>query len=267
MQYFGIIFLLALATACEKTITVKLPAYEPQLAVEMYLEEGKPLRCLLTESLPYTDTAFNKPVSNAIVVVSDGLHNDTLVNALSQDTVLGRFYNYYHPRVITVSSTKKYTLRITDQHNRVITGATSFSQKVVPIDSVTVKPSLSDKDSFSVGMVISDPPDAENYYRFLVAEKRSKFLNNLTDFSLSDNSFNGQRFSFFSDPDYARNDLVLVRVYALQKAHHDYHQSTRDARRSNFNPFSQPALIKSNVEGGLGIFTAVRYDEREIVIR
>jgi hypothetical protein len=38
------------------------------------------------------------------------------------------------------------------------------------------------------------------------------------------------------------------------------------ARQSNFNPFGQPAPIKSNVNGGLGIFTALSYAEIELEI-
>ncbi|HET9278160.1 MAG TPA: DUF4249 family protein, partial [Flavitalea sp.] len=68
-------------------------------------------------------------------------------------------------------------------------------------------------------------------------------------------------------PDFARNDTVAVRVYSLNKEHYEYLESMGNARRSNFNPFSQPGRIKSNVSGGLGIFTSISYTEHKVIIR
>lgn len=83
-----------LVCSCDKVIEVDLPAYEQELVTEMYLEKGSPLRCLLIESLPYTDTAINKPVNDALIIFSDGTRKDTLKHKINQDMVTGRFYNY-----------------------------------------------------------------------------------------------------------------------------------------------------------------------------
>jgi hypothetical protein len=252
--------------SCDKVIEVKLPAYEPQLVVEMYLEPGKPLRCLLTESLSYTDTAINKPINDALVIFSDGTRNDTLSFLLNNDITTGRFYNYFHPKILTEDTTRIYSLTIIGRDQTAI-GKTSFSQKITRIDSVKFKESANEADSFSVGFVISDPGEVENYYRFLIGKSLNYFGYNPTDFRASDKPFNGDSFSFFSEADFARNDTVTVRVYALHKDHFEYLQSIGDARRSNFNPFSQPSLIRSNISGGLGIFTSIRYSEQRIIIK
>lgn len=267
LKVLPVIILPLLLASCEKAITVQLPDYENEMVVEMYLEEGKPLRCLLSESLRYTDTAIGRALNHATVVVSDGITSDTLENKLNKDTVTGRWYNYYHPRIVPVNNNKTYTLKITDISNRILTGSTGFSQKVITIDSIDTRPSTSNVDSFSVGVSFQDPPLTKNFYRFVVTQKLNNFHNDPTDFSLSDISFNGKTFSFFSDAGFARNDTVTIRVYALLKEHYDYIQSTDDARSSNFNPFSQPGRIKSSVSGGIGIFTAIRYDQREVIIR
>lgn len=267
LKVLPVIILLILLASCEKAITVQLPDYKNEMVVEMYLEEGKPLRCLLSESLQYTDTAIGRALNHATVVVSDGTTSDTLENKLNKDTVTGRWYNYYHSRIVPVNNNKTYTLKITDSSNRIVTGSTGFSQKTIRIDTIDTRPSTSKVDSFSVGVAFLDPPLTKNFYRFVITQKLNNFRNDPTDFSLSDVSFNGKTFSFFSDAAFARNDTVTIRVYALLKEHYDYIQSTDDARSSNFNPFSQPGRIKSNVNGGIGIFTAIRYDEREVIIR
>lgn len=262
-----VIMLLLSLASCEKAITVQLPDYDSEMVVEMYLEEGKPLRCLLSESMRYTDTVIARALNHATVIVSDGTTSDTLENRLNKDTVTGRWYNYYHPRIVPVNNNKTYTLKISDSTNRIVSGTTGFSQKIVRIDSIDTRSSIINDDSFSVGVAFLDPPLTTNFYRFVVTKKLNNFRNDPTDFSLSDISFNGKRFSFFSDATFARNDTVNIRVYALLKEHYDYIQSTGDARSSNFNPFSQPGRIKSNVKGGIGIFTAIRYDQREVIIR
>jgi hypothetical protein len=115
-------------------------------------------------------------------------------------------------------------------------------------------------------VVIADPAEIQNYYRFLSAKTMHDFTDDPSDFIISDNSFNGKSFSYYSDTEFEKNDTALVRVYSLLKEHYDYIQSVSDARGSNFNPFSQPGRIKSNVKGGLGIFTAISYDQRKLFI-
>ena len=252
--------------SCDKSIQVTLPPYESEYAIEMYLEQGKPLRCLIIESLPYTDTAINKPVENALVMISDGMRTDTLSYLINQDKSTGRFYNYYNPQIVSYDTTKVYTLTITGK-NQKITGSTNFSQTKTFIDSLITRESLNQADSFSIGVIISDAPDKENYYRFLVGRNINTFTSDPTDIRVSDVSFNGKPFSFFSEPDFAINDTVTIRIYSLHKEHYQYLESIGNARRSNFNPFSQPSRIKSNVNGALGIFTTIKYTEQEIIVK
>ena len=266
MRLIIVSLLLSLFCSCDKVIDVHLPEYEQELVMEMYLEKGRPLRCLLIESLPYTDTAINKQVNDALIIFSDGTKNDTLTYRINQDMVTGRFYNYYHPRVIEPDPNKTYSITIIGDEKK-ITSTTRFSQTKATIDSVIVRESLNEPDSFSVGIKFTDPVSVENYYRILIGKNINLFGSDPTDFRISDISFDGQPFSYYSEPDFARNDTVAVRVYSLNKEHYEYLESMGNARRSNFNPFSQPGRIKSNVSGGLGIFTSISYTEHKVIIR
>jgi hypothetical protein len=118
-----------------------------------------------------------------------------------------------------------------------------------------------------VGIKFTDPPTIENYYRILIGKNINLFGSDPTDFRINDISFNGKAFSYYSEPDFARNDTITVRVYSLNKEHYEYLESMGNARRSNFNPFSQPGRIKSNVNGGLGIFTSILFTEQKVIIR
>ena len=261
-----VVIMVCFLFSCDKVVEVDLPEYEHELVLEMYLEKGKPLRCLLTESLPYTDTAINKPVNDAIVIFSDGYKNDTLSFLINQDMSTGRFFNYYNPKMVVADPTKVYRITI-KAGEKTIVGQTSFSQRMPIIDSLMVKESAIEADSFSVGLVFQDPVDIANYYRLLIGKNVSYFGSDPADVRLNDISFNGKPFSYFSEPDFAKNDTIIVRLYSLLKEHYDYLESMGNARRSNFNPFSQPGRIRSSIHGGLVIFTTIVYSERKIVIR
>lgn len=266
MKWFVVSLACLLFLSCDKVVDVDLPEYERELVLEMYLEKGQPLRCLLIESLPYTDTAINKPVNDAVVIFSDGMKNDTLKFLVNQDHLTGRFYNYYNPKTISGEPGKTYTVTIVAKDKKLVAQA-NFGQKVPPVDSLMVKESDVERDSFSVGLVFKDPADEVNYYRVLIGKNVSFFGSDPTDLRTSDIPFNGKSFSYFSEPDFARNDTVSVRLYSLHKEHYDYLETMGNARRSNFNPFSQPGRIKSNIKGGLGIFTSIVYTEYKVVIK
>lgn len=266
MRLIIVCMILLSFVSCDKVIDVELPKYEPELVLEMYLEQGQPLRCLLTESLPYTDTAINKPVNDAVVIFSDGIRTDTLTFEINQDATSGRVFNYYNPKLLNADSGKVYTVTVMG-NGRQLTANTTFSQKILNIDSLIVKESTNEEDSFSVGLSFTDPAETENYYRILVGKEINHFESALSDFRIGDISFNGKQFSYFSEPDFAMDDTVTVRIYFLTAEHYTYLESAGNARRSNFNPFSQPGRIKSNVDGGLGIFTSIRYREQKIIIQ
>jgi hypothetical protein len=185
---------------------------------------------------------------------------------LLNDTLTGRYYNYHHARIVKADPSVTYSIRVTDGTGRIITGSTRFPNHTVMIDTISARQSHLNKDRFSVGVIISDPAEIQNNYRFLAGKTMNNFTADPSDFFISDNSFNGKQFSFYSETEFATNDTAFVRVYSLLKEHYDYIQSVSDARGSNFNPFSQPGRIKSNVNGGLGIFTAISYDQRKLFI-
>lgn len=268
MRFLSIVLLiLAISVSCQKKIELAAPPYDSEIAVEMYLEEGSILKCLLTESLPYTDTAINRPLADAVVVFSDGVTRDTLQNKELHDWEHGRWYNYARYKRFEPDAAKTYTLTVTDGGKRTVSASTRFSQPLVQIKQLVSKPLEQEQGGFSVGVVIPDPPETENFYRLMIARKLNDFNASSTDVYMSDLSFNGQSFSVFSKEGYAKGDTVTVRLYSLQKEHYDYIQSVNEARLSNFNPLVQPSKIRSNIEGGVGIFAAIRYDQKQIVIR
>jgi len=258
--------LLIVCFACNKVVDVELPDYDAEIAVEMYLEDGDFLKCLVSESVPYTSSTIQKSLNAAEVIFSDGLTSDTLRPERIEDWEAARWYNYASPRRFIADSTRTYTLTVSDG-KRKMSATTRLSQRMVRIDSLVCRPEKDNKDMFAVGLMIKDPPAEGDYYRFLITKRMNDYSSDVTDFYVPDVSFNGEEYSFFSDAVYKRNDTLLVRVYSLAADHYNFLQTVNNSRRANFNPFVQPSPLQSNIAGGLGIFTILRYDQRRIVIR
>lgn len=252
---------------CDKAIEVNLPKHNTELTVEMYLENGYPLRCLLSESLPYDTSKINSLKDDALVILSDGVSRDTLHHQMLQDWETGRVYNYFNHKKLKADNSKKYTLTVTDKSERKLEAVTEFLNQKVYIGGVVSETSPTIPGKYSVGLTFNDPGGKENYYRILITKRLNDFVTENTDFTVADLAFDGRRYSHFSDAVYSKGDSVLVRLYELKKDHYNYIQSVNTARRANNNLFTQPANIKSNITGGLGIFTANYFDEKWIVVR
>ncbi len=255
-----------LSFSCNKNIAVKLPGYDSELAVEMYLEDNTTLKCLLTESLPYSSDTISKKVAHAKIIFSDGTETDTLYTAEIYEYESGRLYNYGCRKKFRGEDTKTYSLKIVDSAGRTVTATTKVPPEAVKIDSLIYsRPDASGR--YSATFSFKDPSNTENYYRAIIGKGINNYKASSTDKIFSDATFSGQRFSVTSETAYQKGDTITVRLYTLLKEHYDYLQSFDNARVSTYNPFVQPASVKTNIKGGQGIFTAIRYVDRQIVIK
>jgi hypothetical protein len=59
-------------------------------------------------------------------------------------------------------------------------------------------------------------------------------------------------------------DSIVVTLYHIQKEYYDYLQSIRNSTSAYRDPFLTPEVIKSNITGGLGIFTYYTFDKRSL---
>ena len=71
-----------------------------------------------------------------------------------------------------------------------------------------------------------------------------------------------------SGPVYAKQKIKILsinmEVLNTDQAYYDYHRSLESSRNTD-NPFAEPALVFTNITGGLGCFAA--YNSRQIVFR
>jgi hypothetical protein len=252
-------------TGCSSEIELDLPEYEPKMVLEFYLENEKPVRCLLQESLPYTDTTLFKLIDNALVVLSYEGISDTLSNTIYLDPHFSKVYNYYNPKIIRLKPDTEYEVFVKDSRGRVMTGRTRLNN-LVPIDSLVYNFNAGNKAA--AGLILTDNGSTKNYYRIVAFKDGPAIIEDeVWDITFDDNLFNGDRFSFYTGYAFNPGDTITGRLYHLTEAHNSFTGSVNNAQASNGNPFGQPANIISNVSGGIGIFTTLIYDEKKLIVR
>jgi hypothetical protein len=259
-----LLLMVLIFTGCSKEIELDLPTYEQKMVLEFYLEENKPLSCLLQESIAFTDTARFKLIDSALVILKyDGMQ-DTLQNTLYIDPKFQKIYNYHNPKVINLQANVEYEVYVRDSKGREMTGRTMLNS-LVPIDTLVFD--FDSNNEAAVGMIFNDDGSKRNYYRIVAFKDAPTVLEDgVWDITFNDNLFNGDQFSFYTGYAFNAGDTVLGRLYHLTEAHYDFAESVNDAQTSNGNPFGQPANIITNLTGGIGVFTTLSYTEKMVII-
>ena len=255
--------LLLMGCDLQKNVDIILPAYASKLAVEAYLEPGKPYRLLLTETRGYFDTLGLPLVNDASVVISHGGQDVRLEPGLYVDSVNFKAFNYTSTQRVPATYDQPFSLLVEDASGRRVT-ATTYLQPVVAID--TVEWYFNDDSLAYLLTRFYDQPGVANYYRFII-NRHSVGRGAEVDFTIDDALLDGQRIPLGTGFNYARNDTLVVRLYQIDQAYYRFLESAADARNANGNPFAQPAPLVSGVTGGLGVFTGPSHDQRLVIVR
>ena len=252
-------------TSCdmEQEVEVKLPPHESQLVVECYLEPGQPFRAIVLETVSYFEPPQLPLVPDAEVYITHKGKTIKLPFNPYQDRKTHKYYTHRSDDSVVAAPGDVFTIEVKDGNGRRVTGTTTILRPV-PIDTVEWK--FNDKEEAYLLTSFQDNPNEENFYRYMT-HRDSLERGSQRDFVSSDKLTNGKRTSFGSGYDYERDDILIVSLYHIERQYFDYLGSVNDAKNANGNPFAQPSRIKSSVEGGIGIFTNLAYDRKEVVIK
>jgi hypothetical protein len=247
----------------EKDIVLSEPPHERQLVVECYLEQGKPYRMALTESVNYLASRELPIINQAQVKISYDSQTDVLANINRIDTDNRKVYNYALDKTVTGDANTPYRLEVTDSKGRKVTGTTRFLSPVT-LKDLTWK--FNDKDKAYLTVRFDDPPDTKDYYRFVV--NRDSLTGSLeTRFNIDDRFTTNNEITRGTGYNYEDGDTLIVTLYHIEKSYYDFLESANRAANANGNPFGQPSLVKSTVQGGIGVFTTLVYDRKQIIIK
>lgn len=250
--------------SCSRDYDVELPAEENRLVVECYLEDGQPMRALITESTALLDTSTIPPViMNAVVTITHAGRTDTLRPFVYIDSARNKVYNYGSSSIVRADEApgEPYRIDIRDGHGRHATGQTRFLTRV-PIAEITTI--LNDDGEAACITTIADDPSVKNYYR-LVLKRNSQYdsiqQNRLFNDDFADNQGN---IVIRSRHRYLPGDSVHATLYHVGYEYYQFLNTSEGARSALVNPFAASGEVVSNIQGGLGIFAALSLTNRSI---
>ncbi|MBC8084300.1 MAG: DUF4249 domain-containing protein [Hymenobacter sp.] len=257
-------------TGCDlqKDIDVELPALPAQLVVECYLENGQIPRLTVTETTPYL--ALPDPVVPTDVTVRLTLANgqvETLRFFPGLNLATGKAFTHGGLRPLVARPGDTFRLEVTDTQGRRVTG-TATMPTPVPIDSVEYEFNGLPPESREAYVLTNfrDLPGLGDQYRLQIHRDSISDAPEI-DYDVEDRLNDGTSFTLGTSYIFDPNDSLFVTLYHMDRPYFLFRQSVQDAQNANGNPFSQPSAIKSTVEGGLGVFTVLSYDRKQLIIR
>jgi len=66
--------------------------------------------------------------------------------------------------------------------------------------------------------------------------------------------------------EYAPGDTLISTLYHISEDYYDFLESLETALNSNGNPFVQQESTRSNINGGIGIFTGFTLDRKMVIV-
>lgn len=200
---------------------------------------------------------------------------DLLIDSLGQDIPTGDDeinFAFYTDFTFFGEIGKKYYLWIETQDGTVLTSETTIPQ-ITPLDSLWFLPHPVEAKADSLVYLngrFSDPAGEDNYARYFTRRNSEPYYPPFFASVVDDKSFailNGQTFDFAFetgiernsfDPEtygyFRRGDTISVRWSAIDKPHYDFWLTQESDRNNSGSPFAPPTVIKTNINGGLGIW-------------
>lgn len=264
-KYFSGIYLVLLIS-CSKDYNIQLPANKNELVVECYLENGEPLRALISESANLLDTSLASPILiQALVIITHGNVRDTLRPFLFVDTLKRKVFNYGSSKLVTANYTNNETYRIDvyDLKGRHAFGTTRF---IKPVNIVSLTAIFNTNQEAYCLTKFSDDPTGTDYYRLVL--NRNTLYDSVEMDVLIDNSFanSSNEIAYGSGYNYKTGDVINARVFRLTYEYYLYLATLQNARTALVNPFAVSGEVVSNISGGLGVFAALSYSIKQITV-
>ncbi|MCL2028603.1 MAG: DUF4249 domain-containing protein [Bacteroidales bacterium] len=260
---------------------------EMQIAVEGWIEEGEGARVLLSRSVPISELVDSSnfivyAIRSAMVIVSDGVENDTLrLRSASQylppflymgDKVIGQTGGTYNLTIHYVNPT--------DLTRQTLTATTTI-QPSVPIKHVEYVREKSTDTTGKLRVDFTHPNDQHNYYQvatmirgvddIFVPCLYSNF--NSQNFTSSDVQLNIVRgVSIYPkvnfDLHYHDGDTISVRLRTMTKEGFDFWNLWQNEIINAQNPiFPANTSLKSNINGGIGIWCGYGQSTMRVIAR
>ena len=278
---FSGLLLSLLIVSCEREIEIDLGENEETIVVEGIIEAGGNPRVLVSKNRGF----FNNFPSDIVALLDTFILQDAVVSVSDGQITypLNFVFNpleypfaYYTTNALVGEVGKTYYLTV-QALGKTATARTTIPPPV-PVDSLYFGLNVFDVNEDSLGFLYAtykDPDTLGNAYR-LYAKKSSETQYFPVNGAITNDDFiNGKNVTFFSgqsnkpfavqdtfiDQDffYRLGDTIQIKFCSIGNREFEFYNTFEAALGTNGNPFASPIIIKSNIEGGLGVWCGQSY--------
>lgn len=265
----------------------QLPSTDSRLVLSCYISpQDTIISAKLTETKTVISTGGTRAdITNASMKISDG----TKTVALVYDNNL--LYYRALPSQMPILVGKTYTMTVSTPDGRSVSSKCTvpppITIKEIKVDSgtaITIR-KLNSKEvkEYYLKLIWQDLPGTVDYYRGfgfvtgnIIANEKSNLGSQATfavDFTSVDDKYSdGQLLSLNVTYQPPRNidqftlQKLTVGLFHADINYFNYHESLRK-QRANSNPFAEPVLLYTNVDGGFGCFGAYNATWKELKVK
>lgn len=276
IQIIGIAWMFS---SCERDITIDLPNAGPKIVIEGTIEDGQKPKVLVTRNqgffneFPTDLEQFIETflVTDAQVVISDGVVEETMTLVLD---FLNYPFAYYTTNVMLGQVNKTYSLSVVAD-GQVLSSITTIPP-AVPLDTTwfILNPFRANEDSFGFANVrFVDPDTVGNAYRLFIKRRFETEYLPVFGSTYNDQFINGRTFEFFSGQGrrsfassdtfvdssffFKLGDTIDIKFCSIGQKEFEFYSTYEAGSSTNGNPFASPVVIKSNINGGLGVWCGI----------
>jgi hypothetical protein len=268
--------LVVLLSSCETDADIPLPDVDPKIVVNCFIgDELTVIKAAVFKSDPvFSDNDGNYPYTGDVeedmyVVISNG--------SISVELVFNPQTEFYEvgTDVFPLIAGGNYTLTVTAPDGETVSASTTIplNAPIVQSSSFTQEQISNDfygeQTRVTIKQTLTDPSSSFDYYRFYYV-LQDQFLTNMyvgedyaDDNSLDGNLlYNEHELTAYYGSD---NPITSIKAFIIRgsEEYQRFHRTVYN--QSPGDPFSEPSIIYSNVDGGLGVFAG--YRQIEVIIQ
>ena len=241
------------AASCEPNIdNLNLPVPQRYTILECYLTPDYPPELTLTNSINLDEELLIRNLWYADVKIYSGEETYPLKNIFYIKPDRKIIVNYRADDTLRIGTHKQFELSVITREQ------VKLSAKTGIVAPVRITECLVEENRIDVGYSVENgKADYLNLsvFTFAAGKKRDDVIR-----YFDAREFSGQMISI-PWKHQSNYDLMIITLCNIQKDYYDYSVSVQNAVSAYHDPLLTPESIKSNVEGGVGIFTYYTFDQ------
>lgn len=278
----GYLFTILLVSGCSKELDIDIPEPESKIVIEGWIEQGKPARVLLTQSVPFFSNLdslalMEIPITHARVTVITETEHEILTLIPNMSFFPPYVYNSTE---IKGSVNTRYRLEVEYQGKKLVASATI--PEPAYLDSIWYTPEPGYDSLGRIWIQFTDNPSTVDYYRILTQTvgKDKRYVPTRDISTFSDRYFSGETIKFGlirgmgsilelgENQLYRLGDTVNIKFCTLDKEHYAFWNSVQTEIVTSSNPFASSfETIQSNILGGYGIWGGYGASYYKLVVK